>query len=77
MIKQTKKATLLQKAKGKRVKRYPELTGQDVELACAWLRGEITNTQADYAYKVRAGQSLKRMARCFREMYGRGRLKVF
>jgi hypothetical protein len=70
------KATLLEKARGKRVKRYPEFTEQDVELAVAWLKGEINNAQADYAYKVRASQSLKKMARCFREMYAGGRMRL-
>jgi hypothetical protein len=76
MKKKPQKATLLQRANEKRTKKYPEFTRQDVELAIAWLKGEITNAQADYAYKVRASQSLKRMARCFRELYSQGKIAV-
>ncbi|MEW6186712.1 MAG: hypothetical protein AB1585_13335 [Thermodesulfobacteriota bacterium] len=77
MTRKPDKSTLLEKAKGKKIKgKYWEFTDQDVELTMAWLRREITNTQADYAYKVRASQSLKRIARCLREMYGQGKMVV-
>jgi hypothetical protein len=71
------KITLLEKAKSRKVKgKGPDFTVEDYELAIAWLKREITNSQADYAYRVRASISLKRIARCFRELYSQGKIVI-
>ena len=72
--------TLLQKAKGIKVRQKPrpEITDEHIELAIAWLKSEIGLTQMQKAlgFSVISGSSLYKVAMYLREGYKRGIIKI-
>ncbi len=70
--------SLVDKAKGLTRKPKVVTTPAERELALAWLRGEVTLSQASrvlHPGKPASGTALYRFAVCFRDEYRAGRLK--
>lgn len=72
-------ATLLEKAKSYD-KRNPRtaIKAEEIELALAWLKGEITMSQASAAtgLKKPSGTILYRLSLCLREAYKQGIIQL-
>jgi hypothetical protein len=72
--------TLLEKAKKvpvrSRIKR--SISGEDIELALAWMKGEVTLSQVAKVsrHKTSSGNVLYRVAVCLREAYMQGLIKI-
>ena len=77
-----KKQTLLEKAKKISTKRGITNSKEDLEIALAWLKDEVTLGQVArvYGYENTKGSSggriLYRFAVCFRELYRQGKMKI-
>jgi hypothetical protein len=77
-------STLLSKAKavsveGSRAKRYKRFPIQEeIELALAWLRGEIATKQVSVAlgYSVTTANVLYRISSILKEAYAQGYIKI-
>ena len=69
----------MEKAKARRGRKRLPTTPEERELALAWLRGEITLTQAAHAMnpeKPISGSALSRFAVCLRDAYHAGRITL-
>lgn len=75
-----KKMTLLEKAKAAKVGRTKRvITDEEIELSLAWLKGEITTTQASKSIGSDANRTqniLLLLANCLRQAYVRKMITV-
>jgi len=71
--------TLLEKAKQHPRKNKP-ITDEDIDLALAWVSGQISMTQASHAMlgegKRTASNAQSRLPRLIKEAYRRGKIKI-
>jgi hypothetical protein len=73
--------TLLDKAKahGRSKRNAKKITSEDIELALAWLKGEVTSAQATMAYRGNRSQLTTAtyfIALCLREAYRLKKIKA-
>lgn len=75
-----KRETLLEKAKAYNVRNNKAIVPTDeiLEVALAWLKGEIQPAQVAYALglKLEAGNYQRHIAGLLREAYKKGKLKI-
>jgi len=70
--------SLLDRAKEKQIKKKEasSFTKNDEDLYLAWLKDEITISQADYAYQGASGTALRKFVLLARDLYKKGRLEI-
>lgn len=71
-----KKQTLLEKAKQINYKQKAEVSPEEIELAMAWIRNEVTLTQCGAALGTRASSTASRLAIIIRQAYREGVIKI-
>jgi hypothetical protein len=75
-----KKMTLVERAMARPRKQHVPITDEHIDLALAWLRGDVTVTQAGavlFPAEVKPGSRvLYRLAICLREAHRLGQLQV-
>ena len=74
------KMSLLETAKSYQLHRKrKKTTSEDIEIALAWIRGEITLTQINYAYGTpnnKGGNNLYKIATAIKEAYEQGKIII-
>lgn len=69
--------SLLEKAKSKMVKtKNPEIDPEEIDVAKAWLKGELTNRQVNFAYDSKGDGGLTRIAKVIKEMFSQGKIQI-
>jgi hypothetical protein len=62
-------------AKARAVGRGRRITKDDIDLALAWMRRDVSMTEAAVALEMSGGTALYRIAICLRAAYEQGRLQ--